>query len=432
MQVNENPVSFVTLLKRLAGYLSGDSLNYLLGFVIYAWLIRCLTNEQYGYLSVATSIYQPLLVVVALGLDLIGPRVLAQHPGDLAYVVARVQSLRVRFALFICLPVMLVVARGYLHQPQVAVVLLAGFCMVLARAFDISYVAIALAKPKPLVYSRAFGLLVYLVVLLTMRNVIARNVWAIPVLNAAGVMAGRLLLMRWMRLQTFVPVARPSESSRLVTWRLFLSGARTGIGQLVLFSCQTLDVVLLNRYVDAGAVGQYAMASRLFIFGMAVLTCVLNAFLPELIASMSQRSFWHRQYKFVVTSAGAGVLGALAFYFVGAPIAELLGGRPLHLLHLITPIYALVFLATSVANPFVSLLPSLQLETEYLAGVILGGLSIFGSDLMLIPRFGVSGAAWGQLVGVVALGTYSAYLVRERVLQKDAFPLANAQAVASA
>jgi O-antigen/teichoic acid export membrane protein len=432
MQIDQNPVSFVTLLKRLVGYLSGDSLNYLLGFVIYAWLIRCLTNEQYGYLSVATSIYQPLLVVVALGLDLIGPRVLAQHPGDLAYVVARVQSLRVRFALFVCLPVMLVIARGYLHQPQVAVVLLAGFCMVLARAFDISYVAIALAKPKPLVYSRAFGLLVYLVVLLALRNVIAQHVWAIPVLNAAGVMAGRLLLMRWMRLQALGPVARSSESSRLVTWRLFLSGARTGIGQLVLFSCQTLDVVLLNRYVDAGAVGQYAMVSRLYIFGTAVLTCVLNAFLPELIASMSHRSFWHRQYRFTITSAGVGVLGALAFYFVGAPIAELLGGRPLHLLHLITPVYALVFLSASVANPFVSLLPSLQLETEYLAGVVLGGLTIFGSDLLLIPRFGVSGAAWGQLVGAVALGTYSVYLVRGRVLQKDAFPLVSAQAVASA
>ncbi|PYT54590.1 MAG: hypothetical protein DMG43_05680 [Acidobacteria bacterium] len=434
MQIKHNPVPFVTLLKRLAGYLSGDSLNYLLGFAIYAWLVRSLSNEQYGYLSVATSIYQPLLVVVALGLDLIGPRVLAEHPGNLAYVVGRVQALRVKFAILICLPVLVVIAFGYLHtgQPQVAVVLTAGFCMVLARAFDVGYVAIALAKPKPLVYSRALGLLAYLVVLLALRGIIARYIWAIPVLNAAGVMAGRLLLMRWVRLQAFGPVLGPSQPCRLISWPLFLSGARTGIGQLILFSSQTLDVVLLNRYVDPGAVGQYAMVSRLYIFGTAVLACVLNAFIPELIASVSHRRFWHRQYKFLTTSAGVGLLGALAFYFFAARLAEFLGGRPLHLLHLITPVYALVFLAMSIANPFISLLPSLQLETEYLMGVLLGGLAVFGSDLLLIPRFGVAGAAWGQLLGTVVLAAYSVYLVREHVMRKDAFPLTDAQAVAGA
>ena len=45
--------------------------------------------------------------------------------------------------------------------------------------------------------------------------------------------------------------------------------------------------------------------------------------------------------------------------------------------------------------------------------------------------FGVAGAAWGQLLGAVALGAYSAYFARERILQKDAFPLANAQPAVS-
>jgi hypothetical protein len=72
----------------------------------------------------------------------------------------------------------------------------------------------------------------------------------------------------------------------------------------------------------------------------------------------------------------------------------------------------------------------LQLETEFLIGVVLGGLTILGSDLLLIPRLGVAGAAWGQLLGIIAIGAYSAYLVRDRALQRDAFPLAHAQAVA--
>ena len=66
MHTKHSPLAFTILLKRLGGYLSGDSLNYLLGFVIYAWLVRCLTNLQYGYLSIATGIYQPFILVVAL------------------------------------------------------------------------------------------------------------------------------------------------------------------------------------------------------------------------------------------------------------------------------------------------------------------------------------------------------------------------------
>jgi O-antigen/teichoic acid export membrane protein len=430
MHTKHNPLAFTTLLKRLGGYLSGDSLNYLLGFVIYAWLVRCLSNLQYGHLSIATGIYQPFIVVVALGLDLIGPRVLAEHPGNLAYVVRRVQSLRIMFAFFVCLPVLLVIAFSYwhAHQPEVTVILVAAFSMILARAFDVGYVAVALGRPKPLVYSRSLGLLTFLLILLASRGVITRYIWMIPVLNAVGVMAGRVILMRSMRVQLFGSIKNSNDPSRPVSWPILLSGARTGIGQLILFTSQSLDVVLLNRYVDAGAVGQYAMVSRLYIFGMAVLGCVLFAFIPELVASISNGHFGRHHRKFMAASAGVGLLGALLFYFVGPSLAEALAGRPLYLLKSITPVYALAFFTMSLANPFTSFLPSLKLDAEYLTAVLIGGCAAIGSDVLLIPRVGVVGAAWGQLIGTVAMGVYSAYVVRKHVMGRPVGTLAEAQA----
>ena len=430
MQTNYNSLALTTLLQRLAGYLSGDSLNYLLGFVIYAWLVRSLTNLQYGYLSIATGIYQPFIVIVALGLDLIGPRVLAEHPGNLAYVVRRVQSLRLMFAILVCLPVLLVIAFSYwhAHQPEVTVILIAAFSMILARVFDVSYVAVALGRPKPLVYSRALGLLTFLLILVGSRGVITRYVWVIPVLNAVGVMAGRLLLMRSLRVQLFGSIENSRGPSRPVSWPILLSGARTGIGQLILFTSQSLDVVLLNRYMDAGAVGEYAMVSRLYIFGMAVLGCVLFAFIPELVASISNGHFGRHHRRFIAASAGVGVLGALMFYFLGASLTETLAGRPLYLLKSITPVYALAFFIMSLANPFTSFLPSLKLDAEYLTAVLIGGCAAFGSDVLLIPRLGVVGAAWGQLIGTVVMGAYSAYVLRKHVMGRPVGTLAEAQA----
>ena len=201
------------------------------------------------------------------------------------------------------------------------------------------------------------------------------------------------------------------------------------MGQLILFATQSLDVVLLNRYVDAGAVGQYAMVSRLYIFAMAVLTCVLNAFIPELVASIRHTTFWQRYRKFVFTSVGVGAIGGAAFYLLGPGITQTLGGRQLPVLHLVTPAFGLVFLTMSFVYPFISFLPSLRLETEYVTGVIVAALTIFGFDMLVVPRVGVIGAAWGQLAGTVLLGFYSVYVLRRNIADKNVATLVEQEAI---
>jgi O-antigen/teichoic acid export membrane protein len=400
--------------QRFAGYLTGDSANYLLGFAIYGWLVRSLTDKQYGHLSIGTGIYQFFVMAVALGLDLIGPRILSDHPKNFNFVIERVQALRLKFAFYLCLPALLLMSIGYWHAQQVDVslVLLASFCMVVARAFDVGYVAVALARPKPLVYSRALGLLLYLLTIVVLRRTISAHIWLIPLLNALGVMVGRIQLMRAMHLNIFGGGAGHDQLNPPIDWRVLTAGIKTSAGQLVLFSVQTLDVVLLNRYVDVSSVGQYAMVSRLYLLGTAVLTCVLNAFIPELITGRDLATFKLTYRKFAFASLGVGAVGAIAFWLSGPAITEILGGRTLEVVRKISPVYALVFLAMSMANVFVSFLPSLQLEKEYLLSILAGGAVALSADLVLMHRFGVIGAAWGQLAGTVTMGLCSGALLR--------------------
>jgi O-antigen/teichoic acid export membrane protein len=396
--------------KRFAGYLTGDSANYLLGFAIYGWLVRSLTDKQYGHLSVGTSIYQAFVMAAALGLDLIGPRLLAEHARNLGYVVERVQAIRLKFAFYFCLPALLLISVIYrqAHQVDVSLVLVASFCMVVARAFDVGYVAIALAKPRPLVYSRALGLSLYLLTIIVLRHTIATLIWLIPVLNALGVMVGRLQLMRSMHLSIFGRDNGDAESYPPIDWHVLTAGVKTSAGQLVLFSFQTLDVVLLNRYVDASSVGQYAMVSRLYLFGTAVLTCVLNAFIPELISSRGSARFHPTFRKFIFASAVVGLGGAIVLWLSAPAVTEILGGRTLEVVRRVSPVFALVFFTMSMANVFVSFLPSLELEKEYLVSIAVGAAVVLAADLLLIPRFAVAGAAWGQLAGTVAMAAWSA------------------------
>lgn len=409
-----------TLATRFFGYLSADGLNYALGFLIYGWLVRVLTNQQYGQLSIATSVYQALMMVAALGLDLTGPKLIADFGGDPMLFARRAQRLRVMVALVVCGPLQVGGALYAWHRGQttLAVVILASFSMVLARALDLTYLAVALRAPAPLAKTRALGLSVYLVVLVLCTPLVRQHLWLVPVLNAVGVTIGRLRLGQLLRLQAPTSQATPQVGSAAI----MIQGIKAGGGQLLLLVLQTGDVILLAKYVSAGAVGQYAMISRLYLLGLAVLGAMFNTFLPEVVHVAHQADKLRYLFRTcILANLGLGLLGAAVFYGIGAPLAEVLAHRSLPAVRAISPVFAVVFLLMSVANPFLSMLPSLHRGTQYFIGIASAGALLLGLDLALMPRYGVLGAAYGQAIttGFLALFSITVYSRHVRALDAE-------------
>jgi O-antigen/teichoic acid export membrane protein len=394
---------------RFLGYLSADGLTYLLGFAIYGWLIRILADGQYGQLMVATSIYQVLMMVGALGLDLIGPRLIAEAGGDPLCIVRRGQRIRLSVSLGVCGPATTVLAVVYWHRGQVVVaaVIVAGFAMVLARALDVSYLAVALGMPGALARTRALGLGLYLAILVASKPILIQKLWIIPLLNAIGITVGRVQLMRILHRRRHIRAteSRLPVSVSDIAWQ----GAKASSGQLLLLAYQTLDVVLLARYVSAESVGEYAMVSRLYLLGTAVLGCLLNTFLPELVAVAGDGDLLRRRFKrFAFASACLGVAGAAIFWMAGPGVCEMLGHRRLIIARQVTPLYALLFLVMALCNPFLSLLPSLDRSGAYVGGIAGAAVVLVGSDVLLVPRFGAIGAALGQLIATSFLAVVGA------------------------
>jgi O-antigen/teichoic acid export membrane protein len=401
---------------RFFGYLSADGLTYLLGFAIYGWLIRILKDGQYGQLSIATSIYQVLMVLGALGLDLIGPRLIAEAGGDPIRVVQRGQRIRLSVSLGVCGPATAVLAIIYWHRGQsdVAAVIVAGFAMVLARTVDVSYLAVALGMPGALARTRTLGLGLYLGMLLACRPLVIRTVWIIPLLNALAMYVGRMQLLRILRRRTQEEVTAPGMP--ITTSDILRQGAKASSGMLLLLAYQTLDVVFLAKYVPAESVGQYAMVSRLYLFGTAVLTCLLNTFLPELVAAVSDCEVLAKRFKrFALASVCLGIIGAVVFWTVGPLACETLGHRHLTIARQVTPLYALLFLVMAVCNPFLSLLPSLDRGGAYVGGIASAAALLSGVDIFLVPRFGPIGAALGQIIATSFLAAFGAAIYLSHV-----------------
>jgi O-antigen/teichoic acid export membrane protein len=400
---------YITLLHRFVGYLSGDSLTYLLGFVIYAWLVRVLTNQSFGYLGVSTSIYQIFMMIVALGIDLVGPRLIADHPEHARSIIRSIELVRVKLAILFCLPAMMAMAVWYCRagRTELAVIILASFSMVLARAFDISYVAVAFSCPGLLAKSRIFGMAVYLLALVLGKSLLAQHIWTIPVLNAIAVTIGRMDLKRRMD----VRLPKPAITERYLTseLRILSRGGITGVGQLLLLALQSGDVIILGRYISPDVVGQYAIVSRLYLFGTAVLTSALVASLPDIVKAVHCfAELKNSVRKLVVISSAVGVLGAVAFATLGPRLIEIFAHRKLDKIALFTPVFSLAFVSLAVVNPFLSLLPSIHREREYLIGIAFSAAAVFAVDLYCIPRFGPVCAAYSLLFGTVLLGLFSA------------------------
>ena len=394
------------LMRRFLGYLSADGLNYLLGFLIYGWLVRVLSNQQYGKLSVATTIYQTLMMVAALGLDLTGTALIKESGADVIAFARRAQNLRLIVAVLVCAPLQagaaLVAWRH--HDTLLATLILASFSMVLARALDLTYLAVTLKLPAPLAATRALGLAIYLGLLVACTPIIRPHLWLVPVLNAIGVTIGRVQLSRLLRRQ-----AIPSGSVCFIKFsHLLAEGIKAGGGQLLLLILQTGDVILLARYVSADVLGQYAIISRLYVLGLAVLGAMFNTFLPEIVHVADHIERLKTVFlKSVAANLALGIVGGAIFYWLSAPLSELLGHRSMMSVRAISPVFALVFLVMAIANPFLSMLPSFRRGFEYLICVASGLVVLLVFDLSFIPRHGIIAAAWGQTVATAYLAAFS-------------------------
>lgn len=406
--------------RRFAGYLTGDTLNYLIGFCIYGWLIRVLSNVQYGQLSVITSIYQVLMMVAALGIDLIGPRLISNASDDVGRTIAMLEKLRIAAALFFCLPITLVIALMYYQRSGAvfAELMLASFSMVLARALDLSYVAVAYGLPRHLAKSRLLGLGLYLIALVLASPILGRYLWLVPILNAVGVTIGRVQLKRWLHLHLSLRTGTQPSLSWSTT--VLKAGLKASAGQLIMLSFQNLDVVYLAHFAPAAVVGQYAMISRLCVLGTAVLGSALFAFMPDLLrSSASSQEFRDTFKRYFVVSSIFGVAGFFGFVFLSTRIAELFAKRPLPVTHGIALYFGLTYLLTGVGMPFYSVLASFRRERAYLFSISSGAVGLVITDLLLVPHHAANGAATGQTVAALVILLISSVLLLRKEILRD-------------
>ena len=231
-------------------------------------------------------------------------------------------------------------------------------------------------------------------------------------LAVAGAVAAVLFLTVWG--------LAIEESSRFVSWLVFVIAAALTVSRLGLFSWLE-DVVGRHRAVALGAA---AVASIAFPF-----TQDGDAYWIRVFASIGVFAAAALGLNVVVGLAGLLDLGYVAFFGVGAYVGALFAGAALTTVDVHLPFLVVVLLGATIAAAFGVFLgaPTLRLRGDYLAIVTLGfgeifriaannwdGLTRGPNGISGVPNLAVEGYDFGashRVLGITLPGFANYYFV---------------------
>lgn len=389
------------------GWMLADRLTRLvLALVVGIWVARYLGPEQFGLLSYALALTAVLGAIAGTGVDSLVVRELVKNPGDRDRVLGSAATLRLAGAL---LAMLLAALAALLLRPNdpilfwlVSIAAL-GFLFQPVEVIDLLFQA--RMTPRFAVIAR---LVAYLVgALLRIGLILAGG----QVLSFVLVHVAELALAAIGLLVAY----RRTESDR-TRWRFSLSGAGTllrealplALSMLVIAAQMRIDQLLLGQLVGDRAVGIYSAAARVTeAFVVVPYTAVLAA-VPVLvklrgehpsryIGALKRLCASMMLFCYAVAACVSTFAAQIVAVLFGASYAE---SGPVLAVH----IWTLLFIALGTAISHYLVIEGHAYLTLY--RTITGCVLSVALNAVLIPRFGVLGAAWATLIAY-ALATFA-------------------------
>ena len=187
---------------------------------------------------------------------------------------------------------------------------------------------------------------------------------------------------------------RPAKVGRLTWWILPL-----GISLWLTRTAQSAPPLVLERYTDLAAVGVFGAMSYLNT-SLSMMSGVLGsasaARLRRFYRNGQQRDFARLAVKLTLLSASLGATGVLIAWLAGAPLLGLLFGEGYQRVD----IFVIMMLAAAISITGDPLLTAISAGQAFKRRLTISGTACavaFGVSMLLIPVYGITGAAWSQV-----------------------------------
>jgi O-antigen/teichoic acid export membrane protein len=367
-----------------------------IAFTATAYLARHLGASGFGQIAFATALVSHFGIALSAGVGDVGARDVARDPEHAPRLASIGISLRLILAAIAVVAIFAVASLLHIDRETRYVTWLYAFS-VIPFALDTNWVYKGQGRTGRVAIALLLAQLIALVmILLLVRS--RSDVERVPVIQiGADLIAGAFLLIPLLRGRWIIPSYREladlARRVRIVT-----------ISRILRTIVVSFDIVLLGLMVSTSEVGWYSAAYRIVFFVMAIIMASHVAFVSEaarapddpaaLSAVLSKAIAMALTVTLPFAIGGSLVAFSLVTTVFGAQYAN--GAVPLQIL-----LVSLLFLALHGATRNIFLaLHRMELELAFVAtGVVVNVVA----NLVLIPRYGIVGAAIATVAGEAAI-----------------------------
>jgi O-antigen/teichoic acid export membrane protein len=391
-----------TILKNFSSLFFGQVAARGLNFLAIAYLARVLGSDGFGMINFAQAILAYLMVSCTLGLDVFGTReIAANHKIKKELFIGNLLALRVGLALISLLGLGIFILT--INKPTLEKeVMFAYGLYIFPFVFYLGWVFCGIERMEYIGIAAVFSRLAFLAtVVVLIKN--PRNVIFVPYLwFTAAVVESLFLIFSYPKFGSI------KFNVHLPEWKLFIKdSAWIGISIILLQIYSNFNMVMLGFMKTNHEVGLYSAASKIILFIAAIGAFYNNSIFPVISrytkdSKLKLKRFIHKTISFI----GVGGVGLWILLFIFArQIIVLAYGDGYRGSVLAFQILSLTIVIGIIRLICISVLIASNKIRESLWGVGVGcGINVTLS-LLLIPRYGIVGAAVTTVIGEIIITT---------------------------
>lgn len=390
---------FMKYFKNTSWLFGEKILRMVVGLFVGIWVARYLGPEQFGLFSYAQAFVGLFTAIAGLGLDGIIVRELVKDPSKQAVLLGTAFYLKLIGALLVLLALAGAVTLS--HQDSLTTLLI--FIIASATVFQsfniIDFFFQAKVLSKYVVYANIISLFISSFVkiglIFTNASLIA-FAWVV-LFDSVILMLG---FIYYFQRHAKLNIKKLNFSKAMAinllkdSWPLILSG-------LVISIYMKVDQIMIKEMLNTEAVGQYAAAVKLSEAWYFIPMVIASSLFPAIINAkkQSEELYYARLQKLYDLMVWMAIAIALPMTFLSDWVVNLLYGEQYNQAGevLMIHIWAGVFVFLGVA--FSKYLTNENLTKKFFYRTFLGMLINVILNILLIPKYGINGAAIATLLG---------------------------------
>ncbi len=389
---------------------AAEGINKLISFLIFAYLARVLGSSGFGQYSFAQAVLAYFLLPVSMGLNLIGSREIAKDPQVIPHYVNHLFSIRVVVSLTSFLLLCVLIYFMDKDEAVKQVLFYLGFTL-FASAITLDWFFQGMEKMQYIAYTNTLKQVLALALILIWVNEPAHlpRVGVFQSLSTGIAFMWALgVYIKWQ--------AAPKFIFDWSIWKDLLKQALPiGVAMVLTTFYYNFDTILLSYLKNDAIVGWYSGAYRIALTLALPAAVVFNAYLPALSRHKQDEQAEQIVNKYIKTQFYLGIpLGFACFLLAPQIILFVFGPQYVH------SILPLKFLAWNVLFVFITAsfghpLMAWGFQKQFTKVIAAGAAVNLVLNVLLIPKFGMIGAAVATLAGEVSVFTGAYFQFQKQI-----------------